>query len=108
MLKTENRLKKNKQFIFIYNKGLKAHSEHLTLMYVKSKFEEHKAGFSVSKKIGKAFVRNKVKRRMREAFKRTGNIKNFTNYVFVAKEGIENLTFSELLCEMKSLLGRVK
>ena len=56
-----------------------------------------KVGFSVSKKIGKSVIRSKVKRRLREAFKL--NIKNVNpnyNYIFIARQGIENASFEEI------------
>ena len=69
MLKKENRLKKNKHFNYIYKKGNTEFEKHINLCFLKTKFKPFKVGFSVSNKIGKSNVRNKVKRRLRESFK---------------------------------------
>ena len=62
-------LKKNKEFNYIYKKGERVSTEHFTLFVVKSKYEKFKIGFSVSKKLGKANKRNKLKRRLKEICK---------------------------------------
>ena len=48
-----HRLRKNKEFNYIYKKGDRVSTEHFTLFVVKSKYEKFKIGFSVSKKLGK-------------------------------------------------------
>lgn len=68
MIKNENRLKKNKHFKFIYKHGETKTHKFLSLTFVKTKISPFKVGFSVSKKVGKSVVRNKVKRRLRECF----------------------------------------
>lgn len=107
MIKKEHRLTKNKHFQYIYRKGRAEHSKFLTLIFVKTKTKPFKAGFSVSKKIGKSVVRNKVKRRLRASFNLLQNKFNWNfNYIFIAKKGIENIGFIEIKTEMEKLLKK--
>ena len=97
MLKSENRLRKRKEFAYLYNHGLSKHAENLTIVYNPTKFRATKIGFSVTKKIGKANVRNRVKRVLRAIVRDlVGNIPANYNIVFIARNGIENLNFSEI------------
>lgn len=108
MIKKEHRLTKKRHYQFIYRKGKAEHSKFLTLVYVRTKIQPFKVGFSISKKIGKSVVRNKVKRRMRESFNILENNFNINyNYVFVAKKGIENLNFWEIKTDMERLIKRI-
>ena len=107
MIKNENRLKKNKHFKFIYKHGSTKSTTFVALTFLKSKYLPYKVGFSISKKIGKSVVRNKVKRRMREAFCCIcKDIDTSYNYIFVAKEGIQNLTFLEIKQQMIDVLKK--
>ena len=106
-MKRENRLKKNKQFAYIYKNGKPVFSNHINLIYIKSKYKPLKVGFSVSKKIGKSVVRSKVKRRLSESFRHLMPAVNQNyNYVFIAKSGIENLNYQEIYNQVKSLITR--
>lgn len=60
------RLKKRSAFVYVYRKGEKTSARDLLLLSAKSK-EGLKIGLSVSKKVGNAVVRNRVKRLLREA-----------------------------------------
>lgn len=102
----DHRLRKNKQFTYLYKKGKRSFTKHLILYTMASKFKEYKIGYSVSKKIGKANIRNKTKRRMREIVRVNDFAKNYNNYVLVAKEGIENLSFSDLYNEIKEIFEK--
>ena len=52
-------------------------------------------GFLVSKRIGNAVVRNRVKRRLREAVRRH-SVEPGWDAVFIARRGIERATFQQL------------
>ena len=107
MIAKKNRLKKNRHFNYIYKKGERVFGKHINLCFLKTKFQPFKVGFSVSNKIGKSTVRNKVKRRMREIVRSNFNkIKSTSNLIFVAKEGIEKLTYKEIESEILFLLKR--
>ena len=59
----ETRLKKQKDFDAVFNKGDRIYTQTLTLLY--SKRESFKFGISLSKKHGKAHIRNRIKRLIR-------------------------------------------
>ncbi len=101
-----HRLKKNKEFNYIYKKGERVSTEHFTLFVVKSKYENYKIGFSVSKKLGKANKRNKLKRRLREITRRYVKIMPFRNYVLLAKEGAQEIDFILLREEIVNLFKK--
>lgn len=102
----DHRLKKNKQFTFLYKKGKRSFTKHLTLYSIGSKYRDYRIGYSVSKKIGKANVRNKVKRRLKEIVRRNNFAQNYNNYILVAKEGIADLSFQNLFQEVKDIFNK--
>lgn len=106
MLKAENRLKKRKEFAYLYVNGKAKHSKNLTVVYLPTKHRPLKIGFSVSKKIGKAHTRNLVKRRLRAITRDiVPSLKNNFNVVIIAKVGIENIPFATLREELNNLIG---
>ncbi len=99
-------LKKNKDFSYVYRRGRALHSKDLTLVHVKSRYG-FRAGFSVSKKVGNSVVRNKVRRRLKEAFRRVAPVNaQPCSMVFIAKPGIVLLSFEELQMQMRGLFRR--
>ena len=105
MLKKENRLTKKKYFNYIYKKGQACYSGFVIVNFSKTKYKDIKIGFSVSKKIGKAVIRNLVKRRLRAIIEVNLQYlnKNY-NYIITAKKGIEELTFLQLKQEVENCL----
>lgn len=101
----DHRLKKNSQFSYIYKKGERVHTENFTLFAVKSKYENYRIGFSVSKKLGKAHARNLLKRRLREIVRKK-DIPRYRNFVLLAKEGAAELEFSVLQVEIDKLFEK--
>ncbi len=61
------RLKKEKDFNLVFNKGKRVFSSNLTLIYLESK--ELKVGYAVGKKHGCSVKRNRIKRILRESFR---------------------------------------
>lgn len=108
MLKTQNRLRKRKEFAYIYRKGEKFYSSNITLYKIGSKYSTPRIGVSVSNKIGKAVVRNKIKRQLREIVRQyVPEIKN-CNLIFVAKTTITNTNFQTLQNEVRQILIKGK
>ena len=107
MLNSENRLRKRKEFAYLYNNGEAKHTEHLTIVYLPTKHRALKVGFSVAKKIGKAHTRNLVKRRLRSIVREIVNVlpDNY-NMVIIAKSGVENVAFEALKAEANLLFSK--
>jgi ribonuclease P protein component len=106
-MKSVYRLKKDSQFNYTYRKGKSIACRNMVLVYVRTGLQTLKVGFSVSKKIGKSVVRNKVKRRMREAFARLiPDLKQEYNYVFIARKSIVEDDFAAISGSMKYLLKK--
>ena len=74
------RLKKQADFQRLFQKGKRAHSASLTILYRPA--EKMTMGISVGKRHGKSVQRNRLKRLLREAFRSVqGEMKN--NYAIV-------------------------
>ena len=96
MLAKKNRLRKKKEFNFIYKKGEVFYSKFFTMYVTKTKYNCKKIGFSVSNKVGNSVVRHKVKRRLCEVVRLNENLLPTNNYIFIAKQGSETLDFSQI------------
>ena len=106
-MEKENRLKKRKQFNWTFKHGQKCYSKNLILVYNSSWAKEYKVGFSVTKKVGKAVVRNKVKRRLKEVVRKfKNNIAPKHTLIFIAKPEVVNISFDEIVCEVQYLLKK--
>lgn len=107
-MKKANRLKKRKEFAYIFKKGESLASKHIVLTFVSSKLKQYKVGFSCGKKVGKAVVRNKVKRRIKEAvYANRSLLQVGYNYIFVGKQTSSLATFEEIKQEVEFLLRKV-
>lgn len=81
------RIKKNQEFQLLYNTG-KKYFGYYSLIYVKkNNTVENRLGFVVSKKVGNAVVRNRIKRIFREIFRlNCGKIKIGYDIVIISKK----------------------
>ena len=93
------RLKKASAFAYVYKKGERTQKRDLLLLNARSR-EGLKIGLSVTKKVGNAVTRNRVKRLLREAVgKIVDRIDDEYMYVIVAHEGLASDDF-DTVCKM--------
>ena len=100
-----SRIRKNSQFRYVYRKGKRASGPLMVAYYVKA--GRLQAGFSVSKKVGNAVVRNRVKRRLRESFRlmMPGLVRG--NYVFAARDAAAQADYQAISREMAEHLRKL-
>ncbi len=93
----------NTQFRKLYQKGT-SHVSPSVVMYAKRNGLSHnRVGITVSKKIGKAVVRNRAKRRLREIFRTNlPNLRQGFDFVLVARGRTANTPYSKLVSDFVS------
>ncbi|MBI2053956.1 MAG: ribonuclease P protein component [Candidatus Staskawiczbacteria bacterium] len=105
MLPEKNRLRKKKDFEEIFKNSKSFKEGFLVLRARKNNFKTSRFGFIVSLKVSKkATVRNKVKRRLREAVKKyiedgpysKNKNKKSVDAILIALPGSEKIKFSDL------------
>lgn len=98
------RLQKNRQFQYVYRRGKSVACKELALLYAKGR--QTQVGFSVSKKVGNAVVRNRTKRRLRECFRPyLGQVKRGL-YVVVARPAAAEASYERLSKSLCYLLKK--
>ena len=100
-------LKRNKQFRQVYRKGKSVACRELVLIYAKNRSDMVHVGFSVGKKLGNSVVRNRVKRRLREAFR--PNLPLLLpgfDLIVIARDAARDAPFSSLADSLRYLLRK--
>lgn len=106
MLKKINRLKKRKEFNYIYKKGEVLHSNSFLIHVVRAFKPYAQIGISVSKNVGNSVVRSRVKRIISEACRLNIDAFAVKNYVITAKECCKDKTSLEIEQELKKVLKK--
>ena len=81
------RLRKTSHYQYVQKKGAQWRSKHLIVLFVPGQQTNSRIGITVSKKVGNAVVRNRVKRKIREGIRQEyTNLTNLCDIVIIAKK----------------------
>jgi ribonuclease P protein component len=107
-LTPQERIRKKKDFLTLYRTGSRYRGRYFHLVYRANSFEFSRLAVVVSKKVGNAVARNKIKRRIRALFRRNKPLfKKPMDVILIAKKEILDLSVSDLAAEFFSALERI-
>lgn len=101
------RLKKRKEFLFMAAKGRKAPVSGLVLqLFRRPDSDPARVGFTVTKKVGNAVVRNRVRRRLREVVRRVeaDTPLNGLDLVLIGRGSTRERAFEALVADFRKAL----
>lgn len=91
------KLTKNEEFRVVYRRGKSFSNELLVLYIYKNKRDYHRLGISVSKKVGKSVVRNRVKRLIKESYRLNSHkLKEGFDFIFIARVASNGKSFKNI------------
>ena len=104
-MRKEEHLTKPQQYASIYRKGSSRSSNLLVMRALPNGLPISRYGFSVSKRVGGAVIRNKVKRRLREIL-RVMPVKSAWDIVFIVRPAAATADYATLKKAVEGLLAR--
>jgi ribonuclease P protein component len=104
-MRREQRLRKSGDFATAYREGRSFSSRLLVIRPRANGLPHNRYGFVTSRAVGKAVVRNKVRRRLREAV-RSLPLKDGWDVVVIARRSAADATYREMRESLASLLAR--
>jgi ribonuclease P protein component len=104
------RLTRSAEFDAVYRRGRSAASRHLVAYAFPADTDETRLGVAVSRKVGNAVVRNRLKRQLRDAFAAIEPQPAGLDVVLVARPGLDEAVeaqgFAWLTSEVAELVGK--
>lgn len=105
-----NRIKKRKYFLLAAHNGRKFVAKGLVVQVIKNNLPDVKrVGFTTTKKLGCAVVRNRVRRRLREICRLMFvNVPNGYDYVFVGRQATIDRPFDMLQKDARYIVAQIR
>ncbi|WP_139364959.1 ribonuclease P protein component [Sutcliffiella halmapala] len=108
-MRKEQRIKKNKEFQHVFQGG-KSMANRQFVIYALEKKEQpqFRIGLSVSKKIGNAVTRNRIKRLVRQAFlEMKEQLPGYVDIVVIARKPTAEMTYEEVEKSLHHVIRKI-
>ncbi len=104
-MKNTQPLKLNKDFRRLYSRGKSLAGGFVVVYYMRSRRGVSRAGFTVSKSVGKAVVRNRTKRLMKESYRLLEDrLKGHSDMVIVARNRAAGKSFAQISRDLEYVM----
>ena len=106
-MKKKNIIKKEKDFTNIINNYPYQKNDYFVIYY-KENDEKNRYGITVPKKTGKAHIRNKIKRRIKNIIDlNEKNIHKYYDYVIIIRKRLLELNYKQIELNLISLMKEI-
>lgn len=108
MMKKAFRIKDNKEFQYVFQRGKSFANRQLVIYYIKKPTQDHfRIGLSVGKKIGNAVTRNRIKRYLRKSFQELEKkVIHTHDIVIIARQPTKEMDYHQVKKSLIHLLSR--
>jgi len=106
-MKKKQIIKKNRDFKKILDQRKVFRNSYYNIYIERNLSQKNLFGFSVSKKLGNAVVRNKLKRQAKSIIDSKKDFQNYHDYIIIMKRGILALTYEKQKEELLNLINRI-
>ena|SRR5215203_303232 len=103
----DRRLRRTREFAAVYQRGRAWSNQLLAIRVLATDLPESRFGFAVSKRVGGAVVRNRVKRRLREAVRALAPAGGW-DVVVIARPAVAGADFWAIRGALAALLRRAQ
>ncbi|ABC77021.1 ribonuclease P protein component [Syntrophus aciditrophicus] len=106
-LKKSERIRKRRSYLQIYQHGKRSFTKHFTIVVSENDLDFPRLGMTVTKKIGNAVKRNRIKRLIREFFRlNKDRFKASQDIVIIAKGNTSSMKYADVCRELGVLLTK--
>lgn len=98
-------LKKDYEFNFVYKKGVSFADKYLVIYVAENNKNRNLLGLSISKKLGKSVVRNRVRRLIKETYRKQ-KLKQGKSIVIIARPAAKTADYYRIESSLVYLLKK--
>ena len=101
----EDRIRRRSDYLQIQKRGRRLHTRHFIILVLPNETGLRRIGVTVTKKVSSAVGRNRVKRLVREVFRRNRSVfPDGSDVVLIARDGAAGLSYGQVLDEVRGAL----